>query len=192
MATIEGFKKIFGEFKEVNMAGKEKFEITSRINGISDKDTRKRAFLLDINGQEEWASYWYEEGRDETNDIVQSFVKGDTVHFLIAKSGRWYNIEAVGKIVHVDSDEGGSEDDEDLPASPKAKPTQPSSPPSRSDPQELIKARSMGVSYVKDLLCSDQTTKLASVDAGVQMMMVYGKQLADFILTGKGGEEPPF
>ena len=104
-SSIEGFKRVFGEFKEIKEG---EMELTTRVLAVSDKKPEKRTFKIAIDGSEVWASFWYSskfgEAPESVVDAIKSIRTGDEVTFDLRQSGDWWNINGVMPVNDVRSD----------------------------------------------------------------------------------------
>jgi len=104
-SSIEGFKRVFGEFKEIKEG---EMELTTRVLAVSDKKPEKRTFKIAIDGSEVWASFWYSskfgEAPESVVDAIKSIRTGDEVTFDLRQSGDWWNINGVMPVNDVHSE----------------------------------------------------------------------------------------
>ena len=83
-------------------------ELTTKILAISDKSDKKRSFQIEINGNAEWAAFWYSTNKGdkpmEEINVVKDLRTGDEATLDVFQSGKWWNINTIIPVTQVGGD----------------------------------------------------------------------------------------
>ena len=83
-------------------------ELTTKILAISDKSDKKRSFQIEINGNKEWAAFWYSTNQGDKSmeeiNMVKDLKKGDEAEFNVFQSGKWWNVNSIIPVEQVGGD----------------------------------------------------------------------------------------